>query len=66
MGTGIVAILLHQLPYQFIGLDIISAIFFILNVVIFATLTAASIARYTLWPTLFWATWKHPVHSCYW
>jgi tellurite resistance protein TehA-like permease len=66
MGTGSVAVLLHQLPYQFPGLDIISDIFFILDVVIFVILTVASIARYTLWPNLFWATWKNPVHSSYW
>jgi len=35
MGTGITSILLHDLPYQFKGLKIISYIVFGLNVVLF-------------------------------
>jgi hypothetical protein len=35
MGTGITSILLHQLPYQFNGLGIISNIVFGINVVLF-------------------------------
>lgn len=35
MGTGITSILLHQLPYQFKGLGIISNVIFVLNVLLF-------------------------------
>lgn len=35
MGTGIVSILLYNLPYQFPGLDVIAIVIFCLNVVLF-------------------------------
>ena len=35
MGTGITSILLHELPYQFRGLGIISNVIFGLNVLLF-------------------------------
>jgi tellurite resistance protein TehA-like permease len=66
MGTGIVSILLHQLPYQFRGLEYLSEIAWMLNVVLFLLLTVASLLRYILWPNLFIEVMKHPVQSCYW
>jgi tellurite resistance protein TehA-like permease len=65
MGTGIVAILIHQLPYQFTGLYEISIVFFILNVIIFLTLLALSIIRYTVWPEIFLLMMRHPVQSLF-
>jgi tellurite resistance protein TehA-like permease len=35
MGTGITSILLHELPFQFRGLGIISNVIFGLNVLLF-------------------------------
>jgi C4-dicarboxylate transporter/malic acid transport protein len=69
MGTGIVGILFHALSstYPFVQkpLDILSIIFFILNVVVFTVILAISILRYALYP----ATWKlmirHPVQSLF-
>lgn len=39
LGTGITAILLHNLPYQFKGLNVIAIMIFVLNVVLFCTFT---------------------------
>lgn len=65
MGTGIVAILIHQLPYQFRGLYEISVVFLILNVIIFLTLLVLSIIRYTVWPEIFLLMLRHPVQSLF-
>ena len=69
MGTGIVGILFHALasiyPSVQQPLNILSIIFFILNVLIFTVIFAISILRYTLYP----ATWKlmirHPAQSLF-
>jgi len=65
MGTGIVAILIHQLPYQFSGLSEISVVFLCLNVLIFLTLFVLSIVRYTLWPEIWLLMLRHPVQSLF-
>jgi C4-dicarboxylate transporter/malic acid transport protein len=65
MGTGITSILLHQLPYQFKGLGIISNIVFGLNVLLFLLFTAVSVARYTVWPKMFWVMLFHPSQSLF-
>jgi len=65
MGTGIVAILIHQLPYQFSGLAEISVVFLCLNVLIFLTLFVLSIVRYTLWPEIWLLMLRHPVQSLF-
>lgn len=63
MGTGITSILLHQLPYQFNGLGIIANVIFGLNVVLFVLFLGISIARYTIWPNVFWTMLFHPSQS---
>lgn len=65
MGTGIVAILIHQLPYQFSSLSEISVVFLCLNVLIFLTLFVLSIVRYTLWPEIWLLMLRHPVQSLF-
>ncbi len=65
MGTGIVAILLHQLPFQFAGLTEISVIFLCLNVLLFVILFAASAVRYALWPEIWGLMLRHPVQSLF-
>ena len=65
MGTGMVSILLHQLPFQFRGLEYISVAIWMLNVLLFLVLTAGSLWRYLMWPDLFIDVLKHPVQSCY-
>ena len=65
MGTGITAILLHQLPYQFNGLRIISNLIFGLNVILYLLFLGISIARYLIWPQLFWIMLFHPTQSLF-
>lgn len=50
MGTGITSILLHQLPYQFNGLQYIGTVIFVLNIVLFVLITIFTILRYILYP----------------
>ena len=54
MGTGIVSILLHELPYNELWIQYISYIFFCVNIVLFITVLGMSIARYALYPEI-WA-----------
>lgn len=65
MGTGMVSILLHLLPFQFRGLEYISEIIWIFNVLLFLGLTFGSLCRYLMWPHVFIDVLKHPVQSCY-
>ncbi|BDA50428.1 Sulfite efflux pump SSU1 [Coccomyxa sp. Obi] len=60
MGTGIVAILLHTSPRQFKGLEYISTVFYLLNIVLFVLFLVLSIARYTLYPWVLVRMLKHP------
>ncbi|KAJ6032938.1 uncharacterized protein N7446_008769 [Penicillium canescens] len=65
MGTGIVSLLLHNLPYNGIWLYWISVVIFALNVLLFITGSIISILRYTLYPEIFLAMIKHPVQSMF-
>lgn len=48
MNTGLLGILIHQLPYQFRGAGVLSTIFFIADVVLFVLFTAIQIVRHIL------------------
>ncbi|KAK0318851.1 hypothetical protein LTR82_010273 [Friedmanniomyces endolithicus] len=50
MDTGILSILMHQLPYQFRGLGVLSTIMFVFNVVLFAIFFAILMLRVILYP----------------
>ncbi|OAA61376.1 C4-dicarboxylate transporter/malic acid transport protein [Cordyceps fumosorosea ARSEF 2679] len=65
MGTGIVSILLHNLPYNAQWLQYISYAIFALNVVLFTTFLAISILRYTLYPEIWTAMIDHPGQSLF-
>jgi len=65
MGTGIVSILLHQLPYNGHWLGIISVIFFALNVVLFLVFLFISYLRYTMYPEIIGAVLRHPMQSSF-
>lgn len=65
MGTGIVSILLHELPYQFKGLGIISNIIFGLNVLLFLLFLSVTLARYTIWPRMILIMLFHPGQSLF-
>lgn len=65
MGTGIVSILLHNLPYNGTWLYWISVAIFCLNVVLFLLFLTASILRYTLYPDIWLAMVRHPAQSLF-
>jgi len=65
MGTGIVGIVLHNCPYQFIGLSIISIIFYILNIILFCFFVVITILRYTMFPSCFKLMLSHPIQSLF-
>lgn len=65
MGTGIVAVLIHQLPYQFTGLSEISVVFLFINIIIFLTLFILNLVRYAIWPEIWGLMLRHPVQSLF-
>ena len=50
-GTGIIATILHQLPYQFHGLAIISQCFWVLTIVMLCMMLLVYIARAAIYPS---------------
>lgn len=65
MSTGVISILLHQLPYNGSGLQIISVVFFVLNLILFLLFTLISCLRYILYPQIFPAVLRHPHQSLF-
>jgi len=65
MGTGIVSILLHNLPYNADWLYYISVVMFCLNILLFVTFFIISMLRYTLYPEIWFAMIRHPSQSLF-
>ena len=65
MGTGIVSILLHNLPYNGSWLYWISIAVFCLNVVLFVAFLTATILRYVLYPEVWLKMVRHPTQSLF-
>jgi tellurite resistance protein TehA-like permease len=65
MGTGIVSILLHNLPYNGDWLYWISVIIFCLNIVLFVTFFLILVVRYTVYPEIWWAMIRNPAQSLF-
>jgi tellurite resistance protein TehA-like permease len=65
MSTGVVSILLHQIPYHARWLNVVSDIIFILNIALFLPFALISFMRYTLYPHLFPAVLRHPHQSLF-
>ena len=65
MSTGVLSIMLHQLPYNGSWLKIISTILFVLNLTLFLLFTFISCLRYFLYPSIFPAVLKHPHQSLF-
>ncbi|KAG6016738.1 hypothetical protein E4U54_000498 [Claviceps lovelessii] len=65
MGTGVVAMTLHGLPYNAPWLQHISYGIFGLNVFLFFAFLGLSIARYTMYPGTWWAMISHPGQSLF-
>lgn len=65
MGTGIVSILLHNLPYNARWIYWISIVFFAANIFLFVLFSFISILRYVMFPGLWTAMLRHPVQSLF-
>ncbi|QLI65943.1 Sulfite efflux pump SSU1 [Metarhizium brunneum] len=65
MGTGIVSILLHNLPYNGQWLQFISYIFFGLNILLFVAFSCISLVRYIAYPGIWRAMISHPGQSLF-
>jgi tellurite resistance protein TehA-like permease len=65
MGTGIVSILLHNLPYNGIWLYWISVVMFALNAALFCLFLLISVLRYTLYPEIWFVMIRHPAQSLF-
>lgn len=49
MNSGVIGLLLHQLPYQFHGLAIIATIFYVLDLVFFTFFSVSFILRFVMY-----------------
>lgn len=65
MGTGIVSVLLHNLPYNGIWLYWISIVIFALNVLLFILFLVISLLRYILYPQIWSVMIRHPAQSLF-
>ncbi|EIE84854.1 hypothetical protein RO3G_09564 [Rhizopus delemar RA 99-880] len=65
MGTGIISILLQGFPFQFKGLQTISLVIYLINVVVYCVLTIITILRYIMFPGIFMLMIKHPAQMPY-
>lgn len=65
MGTGIVSILLHNLPYNGRWLYWISVVIFCFNILLFVVFLLISLARYSLFKGIWNAMIRHPVQSLF-
>ena len=66
MDTGIISVLLHQLSNPFHGLPIISTIVFVINIVVFSTVSTLILIRLACSPkkTLV-EYWRNPEHTLF-
>ncbi len=65
MGTGIVSVLLHNLPYNAAWLQYISYIFFVLNIALFLFFNCITFLRYALYPEIWSVMIRHPAQSLF-
>ncbi|OAA68387.1 flavodoxin and radical sam domain containing protein [Niveomyces insectorum RCEF 264] len=65
MGTGIVSILLYNLPYNARWVQYIAIAIFVLNIALFSAFLLISVARYTLYPEIWGVMIKHPAQSLF-
>ncbi|KAG8858916.1 Plasma membrane sulfite pump involved in sulfite metabolism [Serendipita sp. 411] len=66
MGTGVVGILIFNLPFGDQGIrTTVASAFLILNIVIFMTFLLASIARYALFPQIWMLMIHEPIQSLF-
>ncbi len=51
MDTGVLSIIMHQLPGQFSGLPVLSTVMFVLNLVLFIAISSIWLLRWILYPS---------------
>jgi tellurite resistance protein TehA-like permease len=65
MGTGMISILLYNLPYNGAWLYWISVVIFVLDIALFILFTSISAARYICYPEIWKAMMRHPTESLF-
>jgi tellurite resistance protein TehA-like permease len=65
MGTGVVSILLINIPFQANWLYWLSVIFFALNALLFTLAFAVSVLRYAIWPEIWGVMIQDPTNSLF-
>ncbi|KAE8153122.1 voltage-dependent anion channel [Aspergillus avenaceus] len=65
MGTGMVGILFHLIPFGHAALEYLSIGFFIINIALFAIVLGMSILRYILYPEIWRVMIQDPVNSLF-
>ena len=65
MGTGIVSILLHTLPYDGRWLYWLSVVVFCVNTALFVFFNVVSFLRYALYPQIWAVMIRHPTQSLF-
>ncbi|KAG5983369.1 hypothetical protein E4U55_000107 [Claviceps digitariae] len=65
MGTGIVSMTLHKLPYNSQWLQYISYVIFGLNIILFVAFLGLFTVRYIMYPKLWWFMLSHPGQSLF-
>lgn len=65
MGTGSLALMIYQTPYQFRGLITIGTIIFIIDLIQFFICCSLLIARFIIVPKIFFNSLQHPIEAFY-
>ncbi|KAJ0296251.1 hypothetical protein COL516b_011781 [Colletotrichum fioriniae] len=66
MGTGIVSVLLHNLPYNETWISHgLAVAFFVLNIALFTVFTVITVLRYAMYPEIWKAMVVHPAQSMF-
>ncbi|SMY23324.1 unnamed protein product [Zymoseptoria tritici ST99CH_1A5] len=65
MGTGVVAVLFINIPFQADWLHYLSIVFFILNTILFFLAFVISVLRYTIWPEIWSVMIRDPTNSLF-
>lgn len=67
LGTGSIALLLHNFPYanDWKVMQVLTWIFFFLNLALFVLFNALTIARHIIFPDVWGTMMKHPTQSLY-
>jgi tellurite resistance protein TehA-like permease len=65
MGTGMVGLILHVLPYNGVWIFWLSVLFFCLNIIFFVLILLVSIVRLIIFPHVWSFIIRHPVFSLF-